>query len=366
MARFFKIPIHYQGNRQIFSVTGTDRTPAPEVNDNDYRTSSTETTYIVQTHGDTPTTNTKVNWIFIKGSGITGYNVSIPTGMGSGDGITGRTIPDTVTAADGSLHNTTINGIQHDLLNLGALTLVANQAPLRNSSIAIANNLSSVTDPTTISLNLDAAELSNIATPGIVVIQGENPAGTAVSQTISYPNHELTDTKSTVQAYTTITSISAAGFKSGDITITGDNSTLDCTEVQIEFTGNPTIYEIMLLEELLYLHPERSFINYSDNQDDNSIEKRNIRGSGFRIRSLASRAKWTANYRALFSYYSSVTAEVFIRMATNNSNFTFAQDSNRYPDRIYPATWGSGNFNQRYYTRRISSGTTIDFTVEEQ
>ena len=121
MPRFFKTPIHYQGTRQIFSLDGTTRTAAPEVNDNDYRTYSTELSYIIQTYGTTATTNTTINFIWIKGSGITNYTLSVPTGMGSGAGIAAQVIQPTVTTPERTVVNTTIDNIQHELLDLSTL-----------------------------------------------------------------------------------------------------------------------------------------------------------------------------------------------------------------------------------------------------
>lgn len=94
MSQFFKFPQHRRYGRQVFSVaSGNVRTSAPEINDNDYTTFSTEQTFILETYGDTRTTNTLADHIFIIGENLTNYSVSVPTGMGSGAGVSNATIP---------------------------------------------------------------------------------------------------------------------------------------------------------------------------------------------------------------------------------------------------------------------------------
>lgn len=107
MSQIFKFPINYRYGREAFSVgSGGVRTSASEINDNDYRTSSTQSRFILETHGNTTTTATKVTHIYIKGTGITTYTVSIPSGGGSGTpGINSQVIPS----------SGIINEVQHDL-----------------------------------------------------------------------------------------------------------------------------------------------------------------------------------------------------------------------------------------------------------
>ena len=269
MARFFKVPRHYQTGRQIYSVSGMTRTPAPQVNDNDYRTSSTGTTYAIDLYGETPSVNTMVNWIFVKGSGIDSYTVTVPLGKGTGTGVTDRVIPSTVTVPEGSSISTTVDGIQHDLLDLSSL------------------------DP---------------------------------------------------------------------------DGTLNCIEAQITFTGTDVvIYELMFLESVLELDPERSFIQggYTATLRDNIIVQTNIRGVSNSIKSLSSRPKWNLRGRVLFDESQRVRYNEFMSFRRNNRNFVFSEQYVRYPERVYPATWGSADITQTYYTRRISSGITADFVIQE-
>ena len=224
--------------------------------------------YVAQTYGTTATTNTTINFIWIKGSGITNYTLSVPTGMGSGMGVAAQVIQPTVTTPDGQIVNTTINNIQHELL-----------------------------------------DLSNLTTDG----------------------------------------------------------TLDCVEAQLVFTGvNVRIYEIMLLESLLYINPEGNFTNIESTYIDNTLNQTNIRGESIRIRSLASRPKWSVNYTIHFRNDSIVDYTTFSNLINNNHNFVFSQQYNKYPERVYPATWGGTNFSQRYFSRRISSGNLVDFQIQER
>ena len=180
MARFFKIPIHYQDDRKIYTLSGTTRIDTPQVNDNDYRTSSDSTTFIVQTHGATAATNTRINWIFLKCQNVDSYTLSVPATKGSGTGVMDRAIPTTVNTFEGTMTPTTVNGIQHDLYDLGT-------------------------------------------------------------------------------------------------------GVLDCIEAELVITGtSPVIYEIMLLEELLYFPPQESFNFIQHSQEHNSFLRTSISGQNHR------------------------------------------------------------------------------------
>lgn len=112
MSQFFEFPVNRRYGRQAFSVDSMgDRTGASEVNDNDYSTFSTEKSFILQTHGDTLTTNSRITAVYIIAENLTNYSVSVPTGKGSGTGITAAVIPDTGV----------ISGRQYDLRTLGPL-----------------------------------------------------------------------------------------------------------------------------------------------------------------------------------------------------------------------------------------------------
>ena len=366
MARFFKTPIHYQGNRKIYSLNGAIRTEVPNVNDNDYRTYSTESSYIVQTHGAQLTDETIVNWAFIKNSGVSSYSISVPSGKGSGDGITNRSIQSTVQSFDKSNVSTTVNGIQNELVSLSSAITVVNNQSLRRSPSTIANDLSSITNAVSLRVQLTNATLSSSSTPGTVEIVGDNPAGTEVTQTLSFSNTELLDPKTTTQQYISVSAINLTGFSAGSITITY-NARLSCSEAQLDFTGtNIRIYEIMLLEEALYLHPEKYFLDYRANLEDNSFLRQSINGQYRRIRSLSSRPKWNIEARVLFDLLKPTNQEDFLNFSNNNRNFVFEEEYTSYPDRVYPATWASNNSTHNFYTRMKSAGIVTNFSIQEQ
>ena len=138
----------------------------------------------------------------------------------------------------------------------------------------------------------------------------------------------------------------------------------------------------MLLESVLGLDPDGSFVGIVPSYESNSILQTNIRGGISRIRSLSSRGKWSIDYQALFNSSSprnmgvtspnsidstkpAVLHDEFLRVVSANPNFVFAQDFNRYPDRVFPATWGDSDLTQSYISRVISAGTIVDFSVRE-
>lgn len=366
MARFFKLPIHYQDNRKIYSLSGTTRTDAPQVNDNDYRTSSTENSYIVQTHGETVTSNTTVDWLFVKGSNIDSYSLSVPSGKGTGNGFASKSIPRTVNTFEGTQTFTEINDIQHDLVDLSSAGVVVSNANLSASTATATNNLSAITTAIPVRVALSNVVLTDTETAGTVEIVGENPASTTVQQTLSFANSIRHTPQSTTQTYITITGINLTGFSSGTLTITYD-SRLSCTEAQLVFTGtNVTIYEIMLLEHLLYFPPNESFNFIQHDLNHNSILKTSISGQNYRIRNLSSRPKWNSRYRAEFRSSSPVNYNQFSDLVYNNNNFVFSQEYGRYPSRVYPATWSDAGFNQQYRSRTISNGTDVEFSVQER
>lgn len=389
MPRFFKTPIHYQGGRQIFSVDGSTRTPAPEVNDNDYRTSNDATTYIVETYGATPSTNTTVNWVWVKGSGITNYTVSVPSGKGTGYGVSSRVIPTSVMTPEGSSVLTTVDGIQHDLVDLTPIRVLETHLLSSADPPVISNNLSGVLNPVSLRIRVLGARLTNPSTAGAITVSGTDSNGAVINEPVSFSEAELTANllrlvnKNTTQNFATVTSIVVAGFSSGTFNIGTPSGTLSVQEVQLEFTGtNTEIYEIMLLESVLGLDPDGSFVGIVPSYESNSILQTNIRGGISRIRSLSSRGKWSIDYQALFNSSSprnmgvtspnsidstkpAVLHDEFLRVVSANPNFVFAQDFNRYPDRVFPATWGDSDLTQSYISRVISAGTIVDFSVRE-
>lgn len=387
MPRFFKTPIHYQGGRQIFALEAMVRTPAPEVNDNDYRTSNDATTYIVETYGADPSKNTTVNWIWVKGSGITNYTVSVPSGEGAGYGVSSRVIPTTVVTPEGSNVSTTVDGIQHDLVDLTPISVVGTHLLSSADPPVISNNLSGVLNPVSLRIRVLGARLTNPSTAGAITVSGTDSNGAVINEPVLFSEAELTTnllrlvSKNTTHNFATVTSIAVAGFSSGTFNIGTPSGTLSAQEVQLTFIGaNVQIYEIMLLESVLGLASDRSFVGIDTNYEANSILQTNIRGGVSRIRSLASRGKWSISYQALFHSASPrstgvtspnsiasnvVTQDEFFRVMRENPNFVVAQDFDRFPTRVFPATWGDARIPQSYVSRVISAGAVVDFEVRE-
>ena len=111
MSHFFNFPINYQYDHNAFDNSVTPRVIDNRPNDNKFSTFSTSTSLVFQTHGDTLTDNSRITHIFIKGKNLTDYTVAVPSGKGTGTGLTNQTIP-----AD-----QVVNGIQHDLRAIGPL-----------------------------------------------------------------------------------------------------------------------------------------------------------------------------------------------------------------------------------------------------
>ena len=261
-------PIHYLRGRNAYSVTSGVKTPAPEVQDNDYRTFSTETTISIDTFGVNQNTPSVINYVFVKCSGVSNYSLTVPAGAGSGGGFANRVISE-YTEADGITVDTFYADargriIQHDFAPLNA------------------------------------------------------------------------------------------------------TQRLTATEVQLNFTGSDIrIYEIMLMQGILVIQPEELFTNIEHTRVSNSISKTNIRGENFNIRSLASRSKWSSRYTAFFSLDTELAQETLIEVIENNKNFVFVPEWNRFPPRVYLATWGTSTFPSRYRSTYINGGSYLDFEVLE-
>ena len=366
MARFFKIPIHYQEGYNIYSVANSVRTVAPEVNDNDYTTYSTATDYIVQTHGNSLQDNTTINFARIIGSGISGYNIQAVTGKGSGGGVTGRNIPSTVMTPEGTSEDTTIDGIQYDLLDLrNTPVVVVNNQALTGATATVANDLASISTAVTVTVSLSGATLTNQGTAGTVEVVGENPAGTTVMQTLSFSHGALSSSQSTTTQFLTITAVNLTGFSGGTVNITADSGVLFCTEAQITFTGaDIRIYQIQLLEVLLELDSESFFLNINSRFLRNSLEKRSMNGQNYRVPGLGSRGKYRTSLSTHLRKWSPVSFNQFMSFAENYENFTFEEQYERYPKRVFLATW-DGDFNINYFNQMLENGQVANIIIQE-
>ena len=113
MGRLLKFPVNYRYGNETFSINASNvRTGAAVISDNDFTTSSTLKSFIFETHGDSATTRTTIDYIFIRCTGVDNYSISIPTGRGTGTGTSNRAIPS----------GQVINNIQYDLFEFGPLS----------------------------------------------------------------------------------------------------------------------------------------------------------------------------------------------------------------------------------------------------
>ena len=93
------------------SAHGNPAQIIPAIADNDFKTSSTVKDYDINIAVDGQPT--RVDAIFVKGTGLEGH-AAVPTG-GVGSGYSNRIIPATVRNWEGSEVSTVVHGFQHDL-----------------------------------------------------------------------------------------------------------------------------------------------------------------------------------------------------------------------------------------------------------
>ena len=118
MSLFFDFPINLRTDiERNFTVASGTETANRAIADNNYETFSDSTEYAFVTHGMLPADTTEITHIFIKGSGITSYELSVPTGHGTGTTVT-RTVPANVTNLEGNSVSITIDGKQNDLFKI--------------------------------------------------------------------------------------------------------------------------------------------------------------------------------------------------------------------------------------------------------
>ena len=111
MAHFLSFPVNYQYDHNAYDDSVSPRVIDNKANDNNYRTFSTSDALVFQTHGDRPTDNSRIDYLYIKCKNVTNYTVAIPSGKGTGTGLTNQTIPS----------NQGYNTFQHDLRPIGPL-----------------------------------------------------------------------------------------------------------------------------------------------------------------------------------------------------------------------------------------------------
>ena len=148
--------------------------------------------------------------------------------------------------------------------------------------------------------------------------------------------------------------------------------------IELAFTGsNIKIYEVMILDEVLYLDSNRSFTEISYRMADrSSILQKDLAERITKVPGInQDRWKWDINYQQLFlpeqinptdldeDIYNKVLN--FIRNRTLSDNFVFCGKYSDYPQRIYPATFPNPEMQMAFLSRFTGSGESIDFTVME-
>ena len=118
MAIFFEPAINYRRDLdRNFTVAATIETANTNIADNNYTTFSDSLEYTFITHGESVSDNTDITHIFLKGSGITSFTLSVPAGFGTGATLT-QTVPSTVTDKGGTENSITIDDMQNYLYKL--------------------------------------------------------------------------------------------------------------------------------------------------------------------------------------------------------------------------------------------------------
>ena len=118
MSQFFDFPINMRTDiERNFTVSGAVETVNRSIADNNFDTNSDSLSYAFITHGEKVTDMMRITHIFIKGSGIATYTLSVPSGHGTGTTVT-RTVPTSVTNTEGDSISITKDGFQHDLFKI--------------------------------------------------------------------------------------------------------------------------------------------------------------------------------------------------------------------------------------------------------
>ena len=134
--------------------------------------------------------------------------------------------------------------------------------------------------------------------------------------------------------------------------------------IQIAFTGtSPKLYELMALSSVLELDADSQFIQINPKQRERASGfHESIAGDAIHWRT-ASGLKWEIAYGARFLYSESYDA--VLDMIASHLQFTFAQDTLNYPDRLYPATFKNQETGVYFISRVKTAGTDVFFEVAE-
>ena len=248
MSHFFNFPLNYEYDHHAYDNSVSPRIVDNDANDNDYNTYSTSKDLIFQTHGDDLTDNSRITHLFIKCKGVTNYTIAVPSGKGTGTGLTNQTIP-----AD-----QVIGDIQHDLRSVGPLM---------------------------------------------------------------------------------------------------------ASEVQLTVTGTDTeIYEVLFLQSLFELENGYQGIQLQYVDPGASIQQ-NINGTRFKVGGLSDRFKHETSFVAFFSLDTPNDGSDLIKALQTYDNFTFAEEFEEWPDRVYPALLSSPIGVE--YVGRVFHQRRISFSISE-
>ena len=170
------------------------------------------------------------------------------------------------------------------------------------------------------------------------------------------------------------------------------SSTENLNQLTLQFeaiSGTPEIYQVLLLKkkmEIRYSSPTPGFGNpYIDDavpggevvqpsdfsqiepvqNEQGLITHQNTYGQRIKQRAYASHAKYQTSYTLPIRTLKQVRALQNFR--ENNLNFTFAQNTVLYPDRIYPAHFSSFDLPISYISKTLAQDGkyTFNFTITE-
>ena len=146
----------------------------------------------------------------------------------------------------------------------------------------------------------------------------------------------------------------------------------------IEFTGTGVrVYEIMILDEVLFLESNRQFtqVDYKL-ADRSSIIQKDLADRITKVPGInEDRWKWDTDYTALLlgENINNIDPDLdtynkiinFIKNRVVSNNFVFMGEPSAYPERIAPCTFPNPDIQLAFLSRFKESGETLKFTIME-
>lgn len=134
--------------------------------------------------------------------------------------------------------------------------------------------------------------------------------------------------------------------------------------LDIVFTGSSVkLYSIMLLDLKLSLNADARFVQIVPTQTNRATEVFENWQGGHRRWSASSAWKWQVQLGARFRGTESY--ETLMTLMQQMPMFTFAQEYQRYPERVYPAYFKNTEATLAFISRYKGAGTEIFFEVAE-